>query len=392
MKVCVVNAGSSSLKLQWLDMTDERVLLKAGIDRMGSPAATLTLTANGRVESIAVPGQPMDACLERIRQSALDSGLPEPDVCAHRVVHGGERFVAPTLLDDEALTALQALIPLAPLHMPANIDGINACRQRFPGVAQVAVFDTAFHATLPPQAYRYAIPAAWHALGIRRYGFHGSSHQYVSARWAEWRGLAPEAVNLVTVHLGNGSSLCAIRAGQSVDTTMGLTPLEGMIMGTRSGDLDPGIPGTVARLTGASVDAIDHALWHDSGLKGLCGSSDMRDILSRADTGDADATLARDVFCHSLRRHLGAMLAVNSGTDAIILTGGIGENAASLRARALAGLEGLGIRICAERNAMPQRGMRLISTDDSRIAVAVIPTNEELQMARLAVRSVQRAP
>lgn len=392
MKVCVVNSGSSSLKLQWLDMTDERLLLKAGVDRLGSAAARMTINIDGRVETLDVPGDGMDNCLERILRVARQHGLPEPEVFAHRVVHGGERFIAPTLLDDEALSTLDTLVPLAPLHMPANIDGIHACRRRFPDVPQVAVFDTAFHATLPAQAYRYAIPSQWHALGIRRYGFHGSSHQYVSACWADWQGLAPTAINVVTVHLGNGSSLCAIRAGQSVDTTMGLTPLEGMVMGTRSGDLDPGIAGTVARLTGTSVDAIDHALWHDSGLKGLCGSSDMRDILARADGGDADATLARDVFCHSLRRHVGAMLAVNGHTDAIILTGGIGENAATLRLLALSGLESLGIHLCATRNASRDTGRRLISRDDSPIAVAVIPTNEELQIGRLARGSVQRAP
>jgi acetate kinase len=390
VKLCVVNAGSSSLKLQWLDMTDERLLLKAAVDRLGSAAARLTLTLNGTVETLPVDGETMEACLERIRLAAQTRGLPAPAICVHRVVHGGERFTAPTLIDDEALTALHGLVPLAPLHMPANIEGIMACRTRFPSAPQVAVFDTAFHATIPPQAYRYAIPSRWHALGIRRYGFHGSSHQYVSHCWHDWQGLAPTAVNLVTVHLGNGSSLCAIRGGQSVDTTMGLTPLEGMVMGTRSGNLDPGIPGTVARLTGESAADIDHALWHEAGLKGLCGSSDMRDILARADAGDTEAALARDVFCQSLRRHLGAMLAVNGRTDAIIMTGGIGENAAALRAQALGGLEALGIVLCPERNAGPGAGKRLISTDASPIAVAVIPTNEELQMARLAVRSVQR--
>lgn len=306
----------------------------------------------------------------------------------HRVVHGGDRFAAPALVDDELIAAVTDLVPLAPLHNPANLEGIEVARRLLPDLPHVAVFDTAFHQTLPPYAYTYAVPYEWQEkYGIRRYGFHGTSHSFVSAEAARLLGRSPDEVNVIVLHLGNGCSAAAIRGGQSVDTSMGLTPLEGLVMGTRSGDLDPAIHGLLARVAGRSAEETDHTLNSASGLKGLTGANDFREISRRRAAGDERAQLAFDIYCQRIKKYIGAYYAVLGTVDAIVFTAGVGQHSAEVRAAALNGLDGFGIHLDPDRNA---RSKTFASTDDSPVAILVVPTNEEWQIAREALTVVQR--
>jgi acetate kinase len=320
----------------------------------------------------------------------LGSLLDEPlAAVGHRVVHGGERFVEPTLVTSEVEQAIDELAALAPLHNPPNLAGIRSATATFPGVPQVAVFDTAFHRTLPPAARTYAIDADLaERYGIRRFGFHGISFEYVAREAARMLGRAPEETNLVVLHLGNGASACAVRGGISVETSMGLTPLEGLMMGTRGGDIDPGVLVHLMRAGGLDAEALDDLLNDESGLKGLGGHNDIRDVHKAADGGDARAALAIEVYCHRIRSYVGAYLAQLGRADAIVFTAGVGENNARVRAQALAGLEGLGIRLDPVRNEATSREARTISADDSAVAVLVVPTNEELEIARQALAVV----
>jgi acetate kinase len=373
-RVLVLNSGSSSVKYQLLDMAEG-----AGHPRL----------ASGVVERIGEEGGVPDHT-EALRQvsDALedkDLGLDSPELAAvgHRVVHGGTRFTAPTLITDEVLAGIEELVPLAPLHNPANLTGIRVARELRPDLPQVAVFDTAFHATIPEAAARYAIdPALADRLGIRRYGFHGTSHAYVSRATAALLGKDPSQVNVIVLHLGNGASASAVRGGVCVDTSMGLTPLEGLVMGTRSGDLDPAVVLHLQRVGGMSVDEVDTLLNKKSGLLGLCGANDMREIGRRMGEGDPDARLAFDVYVHRLRRYIGAFTAVLGRVDALAFTAGVGENSAAVRAAALHGLEGLGFELDAVRNAVRSSATRQISPDGARVTVAVVPTDEELEIAR----------
>jgi acetate kinase len=297
----------------------------------------------------------------------------------HRVVHGGMRFTAPTIIDDGVVAAIHDLVPLAPLHNPANLAGIAATRLALPSVPQVAVFDTAFHRTLPAHSSTYAIDTELaDRLGIHRYGFHGTSHAYVSRRTAELLDRPLETLNAITLHLGNGASACAVAGGRSVATSMGLAPLEGLVMGTRSGDLDPSIIFHLHRVGGMAVHEIDDLLNKRSGLRGLCGDSDMRTVLRRRAAGDPAASLAFDVYCQRIRQYVGAYYATLGRVDAVTFTAGVGEHAAEVRAASLAGLERLGIAVDPDRNA---RGERVISPDGAEVAVFVIPTDEELEIA-----------
>jgi acetate kinase len=357
----VVNSGSSSIKWELLDPdTGER--MRGGI-----------------VERIGEGGVDHAGAM----RSILDElGDEHPDVIGHRVVHGGARFHDATVIDDGVLAAIDELSVLAPLHNPANVLGIRAAREAFPGVPNVAVFDTAFHQTIAPAAYTYAIDAAVAAdHGVRRYGFHGTSYRFVSRRAAELLGRPLDELRMIVLHLGNGASVCAIDGGRSVDTSMGLTPLEGLVMGTRSGNVDPGVLFHLGR-AGLSLPELDTLLNRRSGLLGLGGSNDMRDVLAGVATGDAASILAFDVYVHRLRHYLGAYLAELGGADAIVFTAGVGENAAPVRQAALAGFEWAGIHVDADRNVA--RGTSIISTDDSPVAVLVVPTNEELEIARQA--------
>ncbi|SEF92717.1 acetate kinase [Actinacidiphila yanglinensis] len=370
-RVLVLNSGSSSVKYQLVDMADG------------------TRLASGLVERIGEEGGVADHA-EALRQVARDLtgkglGLDSPELAAvgHRVVHGGTRFTEPTLITDEVVAEIEELVPLAPLHNPANITGIKVARELRPDLPQVAVFDTAFHATLPEAAARYAIDAATaDRYGIRRYGFHGTSHAYVSRATAALLGKEPADVNVIVLHLGNGASASAVQGGVCVDTSMGLTPLEGLVMGTRSGDIDPGVVFHLERVGGLSADEIDTLLNKRSGLLGLCGANDMREIGRRMGEGDADARLAFDVYVHRLRRYIGAFTAVLGRVDAIAFTAGVGENSASVRAAAVRDLEALGIELDPVHNAVRASGARLVSAASSRVAVAVVPTDEEWEIAR----------
>jgi acetate kinase len=355
MKVLVVNCGSSSLKWSVVDV------------------ATSETLGSGTVQKVADHA----AALESVLQVAPLDGVA---AVAHRVVHGGERFSAPVLINDAVLAAIRDLAVLAPLHNPANVSGIEVAQHAFPGLPHVAIFDTAFHATLPPRAFTYAVPRAW---GVRRYGFHGTSHAYVSREAA--RILGRPDVNVIVLHLGNGASASAVASGRSIDTSMGLTPLEGLVMGTRSGDIDPALVLHVRRTRNLGTDEIDAVLNSRSGLLALAGDNDMREVQRRAAAGDPAAELALDVYCYRIRKYVGAYLAARGGADAIAFTAGVGENDALVRARSLAGLERLGIVVDDARNAA---GEAVISPDGAAVAVLVIATNEELEMATQAAALV----
>jgi acetate kinase len=366
--ILVLNSGSSSIKYRLFEATATAVLKPA---------------RGGLIERIGEPGGPADH-LSALREAAPELGLDSPDLVAigHRVVHGGDRFSRPTLLTDAVIDGIGELVPLAPLHNPANLAGIGVTRALRPEVPQVAVFDTAFHSTLPPAAATYALdPELARRLAIRRYGFHGTSHAYVSRRTAYLLDRPLETVNTIVLHLGNGASVCAVHGGQSVETSMGMTPLEGLVMGTRTGDLDPAVPLHLIRVGRLTPDEVDTVLNRRGGLAGLCGDNDMRTVLSRMDSGDPAARLAFDVYCHRIRKYIGAYAAVLGRLDAVTFTGGVGEHAAPVRATALAGLDLFGLAVDAERNAAASTQERLISPDGAAVAVFVVPTDEERQIA-----------
>lgn len=397
--VLVINSGSSSMKYQLVDPHAGAAIASGVIERIGevdgSGAGTGVGIGMGKAthrsgdSSTAHEGPIADhaAALTIMQDLFAAAGTPldQAGVVAigHRVVHGGAVFGDPVIVDDEVLQQIQALSVLAPLHNPANATGIAQARAAFPGVPQVAVFDTAFFRTLPPAAAAYAIDrevAAAHQ--VRRYGFHGTSHQFVSARVAEILGQDPAELDQIVLHLGNGASISAIRGGVAVETSMGLTPLEGLVMGTRSGDIDPGVLFHLHRTAGMSLDDLDTLLNRRSGLLGLAGANDFRDLQRRIDEGDTVAAEAVDVYCHRARKYVGAYLAVLCGADAITFTAGVGENDARVRKGILAGLEPLGIALDDERNERAGREARIISSDGSAVTVLVVPTNEELAIAR----------
>ncbi|MEV4431431.1 acetate kinase [Streptomyces sp. NPDC049555] len=388
-RVLVLNSGSSSVKYQLLDMADGARLAAGLVERIGEETSRLAHTplATGgdkreRVAPIADHAAALDAVAEELAADGLGLDSPELAAIGHRVVHGGSQFTEPTLITDEVVAEIERLIPVAPLHNPANITGIRTARNLRPDLPQVAVFDTAFHTTMPEAAARYALDVETaDAHRVRRYGFHGTSHAYVSRRTAELLGKAPEEVNVIVLHLGNGASASAVRGGRCVDTSMGLTPLEGLVMGTRSGDLDPAVIFHLARNAGMSIDEIDSLLNKKSGLIGLCGDNDMREIRRRIDEGDEQAQLAFDIYVHRLKKYIGAYYAVLGRVDAVAFTAGVGENAAPVREAAVAGLEELGLVVDAGLNGIRSGEARLISPEYARVAVAVVPTDEELEIA-----------
>ncbi|MGW0290528.1 acetate kinase [Streptomyces tuirus] len=386
-RVLVLNSGSSSLKYQLLDMRDSSRLAVGLVERIGEQTSRLKHTRAGgesreRGGAIADHDAALKAVAEELAKDGLGLDSPELAAIGHRVVHGGKFFTEPTVVDDAVLAEIERLIPVAPLHNPANLTGIRTARVLRPDLPQVAVFDTAFHTTMPESAARYAIDvktADEHR--IRRYGFHGTSHAYVSRATAELLGKDPSEANVIVLHLGNGASASAVRGGRCVDTSMGLTPLEGLVMGTRSGDMDPAVIFHLMRVGGMSADEIDTLLNKKSGLIGLCGDNDMREIRRRVDEGDEQAELAFDIYIHRLKKYIGAYYAVLGRVDAVAFTAGVGENAAPVRAAALAGLEELGLAVDGERNAVRGDAARLISPEGARVAVAVVPTDEELEIA-----------
>ncbi|MBM4793419.1 acetate kinase [Streptomyces sioyaensis] len=392
-RVLVLNSGSSSLKYQLLDMHDGARLAAGLVERIGEETSRLAhtpLATGGDTRETEGPIADHTTALKAVAaELAADGlGLDSPQLAAigHRVVHGGLKFTEPTVIDDAVLTEIERLVPVAPLHNPANITGIRTARALRPDLPQVAVFDTAFHTTMPEYAARYAIDVATaDAHRIRRYGFHGTSHAYVSRKTAALLGKDPSEVNVIVLHLGNGASASAVAGGRCVDTSMGLTPLEGLVMGTRSGDIDPAVTFHLKRVAGMSEDEVDELLNKKSGLIGLCGDNDMREIRRRIDAGGEDgarAQLAFDIYIHRLKKYLGAYTAVLGRVDAVAFTAGVGENAAPVRAAAIAGLEQMGMAVDADRNAVRSDEPRLISPEGSRVAVAVVPTDEELEIAQ----------
>lgn len=395
-RVLVLNAGSSSVKYQLIDMLDGARLASGLVERIGEAGGRLVhtpRTGERREQLQAFPdhSSALKAVAEELAADGVGLDSPELAAIGHRVVHGGKRFTEPTVITDEVLREIRRLIPVAPLHNPANITGIEVARALRPDLPQVAVFDTAFHSSMPEYSARYAIDkAVADEHRVRRYGFHGTSHQYVSRATARLLGKDPAEVNVIVLHLGNGASASAVSGGRCVDTSMGLTPLEGLVMGTRSGDIDAGVVFHLHRVGGLSVDEIDDLLNRRSGLRGLCGENDMREIMRRADEGDADARLAFDAYVHRLRKYIGGYYAVLGRVDAIAFTAGVGENAAPVRAAATAGLEELGIAVDPELNSVRSGAARIISPEFSRVAVAVVPTDEELEIARQAFALVHR--
>ena len=408
MNVLVLNVGSSSLKFQLLGTDAERLaanrderLARGMIERIGGEAI---YTYRGADDGSAVRGSValrdhraavvhLVAWLTSAESPVAIASVAEIHAVGHRVVHGGERFQRSVLIDEAVVRGIEDTIELAPLHNPANLRGIAAARDVLgAGLPQVAVFDTAFHHTLPEHAYLYAIPyQLYRRHRVRRYGFHGTSHRYVAHRWRQLTGRAREETRIVTLHLGNGCSACAIRDGDSVDTSMGFTPLEGLVMGTRSGDLDPAVLDFVAGKEGLSLGEMEGLLNKQSGLLGISGlTNDMRELLAEsAEHDDRRARLAIDLFCYRARKYIGAYLAAMGGAEAIVFTGGIGENAADIRARICDGLQWLGLTLDPARNGECSGGREgRISADDARLAAWVIPTDEELLIARDTFRAV----
>lgn len=390
MKILVLNCGSSSIKYQLFRMPEADVLARGLVQRIGEPMGQIDQQSPAGNFRLSEPVPDHGVGLKRVIEMMTEGdGAPlrsvdEIAAVGHRVVHGGERFTQTVLIDDEVIAAVEDNVELAPLHNPPNLLGIRVARSVMPHTPQVGVFDTAFHQTMPPRAYLYALPMSLYREGrIRRYGFHGTSHRYVSARAAEYMGRSVEHLKLITCHLGNGASIAAIENGQSIDTTMGLTPLEGLVMGTRSGDVDPGILLYLARSRGLSIDALDKLLNKQSGLLGLSGkSNDMRELEKLAADGDQDAGLALDVFCYRIRKYIGAYMAALGGLDALIFTGGIGENSSYIREHVCKGLDGLGVCLDVGLNATAPRGSECdVSAYGSRSRVLVVPTDEEKLIA-----------
>ena len=400
MKVMVFNSGSSSIKYRLFDMSDRSVLASGMLERIGEEDACLDheyLLPDGNRNRITRT-HPVLHHREAMRQ--INAALRETDAyrdaselqgIGHRMAHGGEAFRQPTLIDGRVLETIRHLTPLAPLHNPAMVTGIGEALAAFPGVPQVAVFDTAFHHTLPPHAYRYAVPREFFdRYHVRRYGFHGTSIRYVVKQAARRMGRDLASLNLIVLHLGNGSSAAAVRGGVSVDTSMGMTPLAGLVMGTRCGDLDPAAVFHLLRETGESREQLEDVLNKDSGMRGICGRNDMREIQRLAASGDADAQLALDIFVYSVKKYVGAYYAVLGRVDALVFTGGIGENSALVRQRVCEGLDGLGITVDPAKNdACPKTG-GAIHRDGSRVAVLVEATDEQLEIAEQTVETISQ--
>ena len=389
MKILVINAGSSSLKYQLIDMQDESVIAKGLVERIGIEGSKLTHKYSGKEFELTVPMKDHSEAMKHVLDALMDAehgvikSIDEIGAVGHRVLHGGDKFTASCIIDQPCLDAIEECIPLGPLHNPANLMGIRACQSVMPGIPMVAVFDTAFHQTMPKTAYMYGVPYEFYEkYHIRRYGFHGTSHRFVSARAIELLGLKGKESKIIVCHLGNGSSLSAVVNGKCVDTSMGLTPLEGVLMGTRSGDLDPAVVECIANNEHLTPTETLNLLNKKSGLMGLSGvSSDMRDVYNAADEGNERAQMTLDIWAYRVKKYIGAYAAAMGGLDAVIFTAGIGENDKRSRASVCEGLEFMGIKLDPEKNNI--RGIEAeISAADSRVKVWVIPTNEELAIAR----------
>lgn len=389
MKILVLNCGSSSIKYKLFDMDTHAVMVQGGVEKIGLPDAFLQIKlANGEKVKIEQPMPEHTVGIQLILNSLVDekigciASLDEIQAVGHRVVHGGEKFNQSVVITPEVKEMIVKCVELAPLHNPANLKGIEAVETALPGVPQVAVFDTAFHQTMPDEAYMYAIPyELYEKYAIRRYGFHGTSHRYVSARVCEYLGIDPLKTKIVTAHIGNGGSCTAVMNGKSVDTSMGLTPLEGLVMGTRAGDMDLGAATYIMEKEGLSTAEFSNLMNKKSGLMGVSGvSSDARDIDAAVNEGNKRADLARRMFIYRVKKYIGAYAAAMNGVDVIVFTGGIGENDAYIRAEVIKGLTYLGIEFDESKNAV--RGEeRLLTTAESKVKVCIIPTDEEWMIA-----------
>ena len=389
MKILVLNCGSSSIKYKLFDMTTKEVLAQGGIEKIGLVGSCLKLTLpNGEKKILEKDIPEHTAGIEFILNTLVSpeygaiKSLDEINAVGHRMVHGGERFSESVLLNKEVLDAFIACNDLAPLHNPANLKGVNAVSAILPNVPQVGVFDTAFHQTMPDYAYMYAIPyELYEKYGVRRYGFHGTSHRYVSQRVCEFLGVDPKGKKIITCHIGNGGSISAIKDGKCIDTSMGLTPLEGLVMGTRSGDIDAGAVTFIMEKEGLNATGVSNLLNKKSGVLGVSGvSSDMRELEAAVAAGNPKAILAEKMYFYRIKKYIGAYAAALGGVDIILFTGGVGENQANCRSEVCEGLEFMGVKIDLEKNKV--RGEEaIISADDSKVTVAVIPTDEELMIA-----------
>ena len=391
MKILVINAGSSSLKYQLIDMDNEQVMAKGLCERIGIEGSNLqhTNVAKNEKTKIEKPMKDHGDAIQMVIDALVDEkigvikSMDEIGAVGHRVVHGGEEFAGSCVITEAVMKALEKCTPLAPLHNPPNIIGIKACQKIMPNTPMVGVFDTAFHQTMPPKAYMYALPYEYYKnYGIRKYGFHGTSHKYVSQKAAEFLGKPAEDLKIVTCHLGNGSSITAVDGGKCVDTSMGLTPLEGLIMGTRSGDVDPAVVQYICNKENKTVDEVLNILNKKSGVLGISGvSSDFRDVTKAENEGNERAKAANEAFIYRVIKYIGAYVAAMNGVDAIAFTAGIGENNIKMRKDVCSSLTYLGVKLDEEKNNV--RGEeRIISADDSKVQVLLVPTNEELAIAR----------
>ncbi len=392
--ILVINTGSSSIKMALIDMPSETRLAEAIAERLGEQQASLCLKFQSETQHIDLTGADHEVAMQQMLD-ALFSRVDKESIAAfgHRVVHGGEQFIAPALLDAVVIAEIESISHLAPLHNPANLQGIRAAMKQLPDIPHIAVFDTAFHHAMPEHASLYAVPYHWYTeYGVRRYGFHGTSHHYVALQAAKALGRPFEECNLITAHLGNGCSATAIAKGISVDTSMGMTPLEGLVMGTRSGDVDPGLHDYLAKVSGYSLEVITNTLNQKSGLLGISGqSNDMRTLLGAAANNDERASLAIDIFCYRLAKSMAGLSVALESIDAIVFTGGIGEHSSLIRAKTAAQLSLLGVSIDAEKNsAHGKHSHGFIHADQDSIAVLVIATNEEKMIARYVDHVLKR--
>lgn len=399
MKVAVINCGSSSIKYEVFSHEGLDLLATGIIEKIGDNESRLkqrrrradgTFEEQSRTKRLADHSEAFHFMADINREHRIIEDDSELLGIGHRVVHGGERFHKATLINDEVVEGIRSLIPLAPLHNPSNLLGIEAARGRFPGVPQVAVFDTGFHQTLPSQAFHYAVPYEWYdKYHVRRYGFHGTSHSYVSKEATYYLRKPAEDVNMITLHLGNGASCAAIRGGISVDTSMGMTPLEGLVMGTRSGDIDPAVHFYLMKEAGMTADDLERSLNSQSGLKGVCGTNDMREVEQQAERGSRQAGLALDIFCYRIRKYIGAYYAVLGRVDAIVFTGGIGENSALVRSRVCDDMKHLGIRLDEGRNQAAAGNISEVQADGAPAKILVVKTDEEKEIARQTLKTVR---
>ena len=389
MKILVLNCGSSSIKYALYNMDDNSVMTSGGAERVGLDGAFVKVKlANGEKKQIMhdIPehteGVKFIFSLLTDPEIGVIKSLSEIDAVGHRMVHGGEKFSQSVLITPEVIKAGEEVSDLAPLHNPANMKGVNAVSELMPGLPQVGVFDTAFHQTMPPKAYMYAIPyELYEKYGIRRYGFHGTSHRYVSARALEYLGMKAEGTKVITAHIGNGGSLAAVVDGKCIDTTMGLTPLEGVMMGTRSGDIDGGAITFIEKKLGLDADGVSNLLNKKSGVFGLCGLTDMRDVAAAAAAGDKKAEVAQDSYFYRVKKYVGAYAAAMGGCDVLVFTAGVGENQSAIREVVCQDMEFMGIKLDVEKNNQIHGEEAIISTPDSKVKVVVIPTDEELMIA-----------